>query len=272
MKKNTNNHVQLLMYAGAIFLAIASILAVIIAISLISGNRDYYENTISVTGVAELSGEPDIASFSFSVEETAKETNTAQQRVSEKIAAILSAFEKLGLAEADIATASYTIYPKYEWVTTKDQSFIGIDGESYVSSGRGKNIIVGYTVSQSVDIHVRDFDMIPEVLELLSKEAVTNLYGPNFEIEDPEALQDQARNMAIADAKEKAKTLAKELGVKIGKVISFDENDGSYAYGGAYMASSSYLMKDAVMEEAAPELPRGERDIQSTITIIYEIK
>lgn len=274
MKKNNNTqmHTQLIMYAGTLFLTIASIIAVIMAVMMISGNRSHYDNTITVSGRGEVSGEPNIATFSFTVEETAKETETAQEVISKKVSLILDGLAGLGIDEADIKTESYSIYPRYEWATVKNPGEeISVDGEIYTTNNRGKNVLVGYNVSQNVTVKVRDFDATDDVLKLFTQHQVENLYGPQFAIDEPEMLQDEARAMAIADAKEKAKTLAKNLDVKLGKVISFYE--GGDEYYDAPVAKMMSADSMALSEESYnPRLPVGENDVVSTVTVVYKIK
>jgi uncharacterized protein YggE len=97
------------------------------------------------------------------------------------------------------------------------------------------------------------------------------LNGPQFEIDDPEALKEQARREAIADAKEKAKRLAADLEVSLGKIVSFNENSNNpQPY---YRNDFAMMAKSAVMEDSfVPELPAGENDINATVTITYKIK
>ena len=268
-----NGHVKLLMYAGTLFLVVLSILAITATAFVMKGNKSYDENTISVSGSAEVDAAPDIAHFSFTVKETAKTTKEAQDTISEKVSKILAGLENLDLDEKDIKTESYTMYPKYEYVRVdQKQQETGIDGTIYFPGQERKQIQVGFDVSQNVSVKLRDFDRVPEALTLFADIGVENLYGPNFQIDEPDALQDKARAMAIDEAKEKAQQLAKDLGVKLGKVVSFNEGGNGY-YPEPYYAKGLMAM-DAVSESAnyAPELPVGENTITSSVTIIYSIK
>ena len=265
-------HKKALSYAGALFLVILSILAIVVTVFVFKGQRSYDENTISVTGTAELSGAPDIATFSFSVSEVADNPEEAQAVISEKVSNILDGLEGLDIEEKDIQTNSYTINPKYEWVKTQQLQEVAPDGTVYYPGNNNKQVLVGYDVRQSVSVTLRDLEQAGEALSLFAAQGVENLYGPNFEIEDPEGLQEEARLEAIADAKEKAKRLAKDLDVKLGKIVSFNENGGGYYpqpfYARAEMASIDFAEDKAY----APEIPTGENEISSTVTITYKIK
>ncbi len=78
--------------------------------------------------------------------------------------------------------------------------------------------------------------------------------------------------MAIDDAKEKAESLSKDLGVKLVRIISFYENsnDGGYPY--PMYAESKAIGGDMAVTNVAPSLSTGENKIMSNVTITYEIK
>lgn len=266
-----NTHIKTLMYSGALFLIILSILSISVTVFVMKGNQSYENNTISVTGRAEVSSTPDIATFSFTVKETAKDAKTAQEIINKKISKILDGLDNLAVDEKDIKTVSYTIYPKYEWVKVKKTQETAPDGTIYFPGNDNKRIQVGFNVSQNIRIKLRDLEKVSEALSLFAKNAVENLNGPNFEIDDIDNLKEEARLEAIKKAKAKAKRLATDLGVKLGKIVSFNEN----AYNPQpYYRNDFVMAKGTAIEEStfAPELPVGENDITATVTITYKIK
>ena len=267
-----NTHIKALMYAGALFLIILSVLAIAATVFVMNGNKSYDENTISVTGTAEVSSAPDIATFSFTVEETADDAETAQKVINEKVSKILAGLDDLDVAEKDIKTESYTIYPKYEWVKVTDKTpKIALSGEMYIPNQNNKRVQIGFDVKQNVRVKMRDLEKVSDALTLFAANAVENLNGPNFEIDDPESLKEEARLEAIKQAKAKAKRLASDLDVKLGKIVSFNEN--SYNPQPYYRNDMVMMAKGASMEmDYAPELPVGENDVSATVTITYIIK
>ena len=266
-------HIKLLAYAGTLFLAILSILAVVGTIFITNQTDRYNGNTISVTGTAEVSGAPDIATFSFTVSETADTAEQAQETISEKTTKILDGLDELSIDEADIETTSYAINPRYEWVEVKAEQQTAPDGTIYYPRHNGKNVLIGYDVSQSVTVTLRDLEKVSTALTLFAQSEVENLWGPNLTIDDPDGLQEEARLAAIKDAKAKAKRLAKDLDVKLGKIVTYYENNGGYYDEPMYadMAMSRTMAFD-VEESFTPELPVGETDITASVEIIYEIK
>ena len=263
------------MYAGALFLLILSVAAIMATILLSRQTRGYSENTISVTGQAKVDSAPDVATFSFMVKETATTTEDAQEVISEKITTILDALDELDVAKDDIKTNSYTMYPKYEYVKVAQSApEIAPDGTRYFPGNDRKQVQVGFDVSQQVSVKIRDFDQVPGALTAFGNLGVENLNGPNFQIDDPSALEEEAKKMAIRDAKEKAKRLTDELGVRLGKIISFNENGGYYPQ--PYMTRGTGMemmaMDMAEEESFVPQLPTGENTVNANVTIIYKIK
>lgn len=267
---DTNNAKKLLMFAGTGFLVVLSVFAIIASIYLIDSKDTSLENTISVSGMAEVNAAPDVATFSFSVQETAKTTAEAQEVISEKVSTILDGLEEIDIPTEDIKTESYTMYPKYEYVRVAPMTTdVAVDGTIYYPGDDRHQVQVGFDVRQQVSITLHDFDKVATVLTLLGETGVQNLQGPNFQIDEPEALQAQARKEAIVDAQEKAERLAQDLGVRLGDIVSFNENGGYQPY---YTKLERTVSMDSTAGTYAPELPTGENTISSNVTITYSIK
>lgn len=220
-------------------------------------------NTISVNGKGESISVPDIATFSFSVSETAKTVAEAQTKATDNINAALKAVKGAGVAEKDIKTTSYSINPHYEYQ----------DGVcTTVGYCRpGKSILTGYDVAQSVEVKVRDLAKAGAIFSTIGALNVQNVNGLSFAIDDIEKVKADARAKAITDAKTKAQELANQLGVRIVKIISFYDSSNQVnpiAYG---MGGDMMTLK-ASAAPVAPEIPVGEDKIVSNVTITYEIE
>jgi hypothetical protein len=269
--EHNKSHLKILIYAGTLFLVVLSILAIATTIFVSKGSEQYKENTISVSGESEINAVPNIANFSFTIKETSKTNKEAQDIISEKITTILDGLEELGVQEKDIKTQSYLISPKYEFVQVERQRDISLDGTVYFPNNNQQRVQTGFDVSQNVSLVLRDFDKTGEVLELLAETGVDNLNGQNFEIDNPEALKEEVRTAAIKNAQEKAKRLADDLDVRLGKVVSFNENGGYYQPPrfDRGLESASF---DSAKVSSVPALPVGENTISSSVTITYKIK
>ncbi len=223
-------------------------------------------NTISVSGEGEVFAAPDIANISFTVRESAVKVADAQDKVTVKTKNALASVRKLGVADKDIQTQNYSSYPKYEW-QEGTVSCMGLNCPPYRP---GKQVIVGYEVSQAVTIKMRDLEKVNALVDGLATAGVTEMQGPNFAIDDEDGLKAEARKIAIDKARTKAEALASDLGVTLVRVVSFSEG-GNYPIYSRTMSVS----KDAGFGgESAPmpELPQGENKITSSVTVTYEIR
>jgi len=221
--------------------------------------------SISVVGEGEVFATPDIATFSFTVE--AKETDavTAQTKSAETMSSVLAYLKSVGIEERDIKTQYYNLYPRYEYPN--------VVCTQWSCPPMGEPTIIGYEVSQSVSVKVRDTGKAGEIISGVGSRGALNVSGLSFTIDDEDELMAEARKQAIEDAKEKAEVLAKNLGARIVRMNGYWEDQGGgyptpyYGMGGKDMM----VMSEAEMGRSA-ELPLGENTITARVNISYEIK
>ncbi|MDO8552886.1 MAG: SIMPL domain-containing protein [bacterium] len=220
-------------------------------------------NTISVSGEGEVFAVPDTATFSVTVLEKAKEVKDAQDAATKKVNDIIAYLKQGGIEEKDIKTTDYNINPDYEWKQSACPQG--------VFCPPGNQVLVGFQVSQTLSVKVRDTKKAGDLLSGVGSRGATQVSGLSFTIDDEDALKAQARDKAIAEAKEKAKALAKSLGVSLVRVVGFSE---SGAGGPIYYAKAAMSLGRGGAEDAsvAPEIPVGENKIVSNVNIVYEIR
>ncbi len=232
----------------------------------VMGNDAPATNTISVSGTGEVFAVADVAKIRYTVTTEAKTLAAAQKMASEKTNALLAVVKKAGIADKDVKTESYTSYPKYEWQETRVTCLaIGCPPVT-----PGKQVLIGFEVSQTTLVTVRAVDTAGVLVDELGKAGATNISGPEFTIDNDDTLKIEARQKAIADAKDKAEQLASDLGVRLVRIVSFNENSG----GG--MPMPYYRTEMAVMDSAKASPPTefstGENKITSDVSITYEIR
>ena len=217
-------------------------------------------NTITVSGTGEMLAVSDIASLTVNLNKEGKTAKEAQDLLNTEITKVLTYLKDQLIADKDIKSEYGGLNPKYSY----DKQPICYTYPCPSSDPK----ITGYTATQTITIKVRVVDSASEIRTGLAGVGVTDISGPTFSIDDEEAFKDQARSKAILDAKEKAKVLAKDLGVRLGHVVSFSENSG----GGYPMYAKTMMADSAVGSAPAPTLPKGENKITSDVTVTYEIK
>jgi len=224
---------------------------------------DVMPASISITGEGEVLAVPDIGQFTFSVEAEAPDAAGAQALSGTKINDIVAFLRESGVADTDIKTLNYNLYPNYRW-----EERVCLPG---AFCGSGEQIPDGFGVSQSVQVKVRDTDAASTILTGVGEREATNISGLNFVVDDTDALLADARTAAIVDAKAQAALLADNLGVKLGPIVGFYEEDSRFA-------PEAYKMNNVAFEQmdessfSGAELPMGEDKTVTRVTITYEIK
>ncbi len=241
-------------------LAILLILAVtaVIITALIITNKVNNQDRFSVTGSGTVYAKADIANltvgFTTGIKTTAAE---ATQENTKKMNRVISAIKDLGVEEKDIKTTDYRLNPIYDWTD---------------KTGR---TLKGYEVSQNVTLKIRDLDKIGDIIAKTTEQGANQIGNVSFTIDDEYELKNQARELAIEKAKEKAEKIAIEAGIKLGRVKNVYENFNSAMpmmdYSNAKLESSiGFGLGGEVM--AGPSIETGQNEIKVEVTLIYAVK
>ncbi len=223
--------------------------------------------SITVTGKGEVFAAPDVANFSGTISVDGKTMAEAEKSATTQEAALIAKLSDAGISKDDIKTTSYNAYPKYENRAVATPAIACMSGNcpSYPVTN---SVIVGYTVSETLSIKVRDLDKAGDIAKLLTDANISSVNGPDFAIDKPEDVQNQARDKAITDAKEQAEILAKQLGVHLKQIVDFQVSNGGPVTPMMYSAKADSVGASA----PSPSLPAGQTDITSNVSITYTIR
>ncbi len=215
------------------------------------GKVAHDRDTITIQGEGKVTSKPDLAQIDLGVRVDGATVKEAQKQNTEKMNAIASAMTALGVKKEDLQTSQYSIQPRIDW-------------------NSGKQTVLGYTVSQTLTIKVRDLDKAGDVLARAGELGANQVGGINFTIDDPTSLKDDARLKAIADARKKAEALSKQLGLDIVKVVTFSESaQGGYP---VPMMAKSFGMMDSAVAAPSPEIQSGTLDVVSDVSVTFEVR
>jgi uncharacterized protein len=217
-------------------------------------------DTITVQGDGQATMPPDVARISFTVQNTAKTVADAQSATTKQANSAIDYVKGQNVEEKDIKTLAYNISPQYSYPAP-------CFAELCPAYDRQPKI-TGYQVSETVQVTMRDLTKVGELLGGLGKLEVQNVSGPSFALDDSTEGYNAARADAIDKAKTQAKLLAKQLGVKLGKIVNFSESSGGYPYPMMYGIGSEM----AVSKSATPDVPSGENTYNASVSITYEIR
>lgn len=255
----------LAMYGATLLTLCLSLLAITAAYSQMVSWRNPATQmaTISVSGRGEVTAVPDIALLSFTSREIEKTVPAAQKASDEKIKALKAALKKMSIEDKDIKTTSYTVNPHYEYEAPKIMSSC-----AYGNCGTGKQVITGYEVAQTVEVKVRKVDQAGDVLGVAGSLNITEIQGPNFTVDDKEKLIAQAKEKAITEAKAKAKSTASSLGVSLGRIVGFNDDNGG---GSVFYPMTASAREDKASFESV-SVSTGEMMTKVSVTITYELR
>ncbi|NVK34961.1 MAG: SIMPL domain-containing protein [Rhodobacteraceae bacterium] len=206
---------------------------------------------ITITGQGTVTAAPDMGVVTTSVVTPAKTAPEALQQNTAAMNAIIDQIKTAGIEAKDIQTSGFSIQPTYERIKNGDQ---------YSSK------INGYEVRNGVTIRVRDLEKLGPVITAVVESGSNEVGGISFQISDADEKRNEARKMAVADAKAKAELYAEALGFQLGRVRTITEGgaQGPRPYAKAAMGM--------VMAEAAPmPVEAGEQSISSTVSIVWEL-
>lgn len=170
--------------------------------------------TITVVGTGKAAGTPDVAQVTIGIETRNESVQKAAEENNATMSALLEAVKELGIEDKDIQTSNYSVYADRR--------------PAPVTSPRVENEAVQeeqveYVVSNQVRVTVRDLEQLGDLLDKAMEAGANSIYGINFTVDDPSALQAEARANAVADARARAESLAELNGVQVGDVLSISE-------------------------------------------------
>lgn len=214
--------------------------------------------SFSVSGEGEVMAVPDIATFNFGViSQGGLGIEALQNDNSSKVNSAIDFLKSNGIDDQDIKTQNYNLYPRYE----RDQCVYGMP------CNFSDPKIIGYTINQTIDVKIRDFSKIGDVLAGVVKNGANSVSNISFDIDDQDALQNEARDKAIVKAQAKAKEIAKSAGFKVGKLISINEGYSPQSY-----KAVSGMGIGGSFEDASPSIEPGSQEVIVSIFLVYEIK
>ena len=258
--------------AGAIAVAVLAIgyasLSYVSAYSKVIEPSSF--RSFSVTGEGKITTVPDIATFDFQViTEGDRDVTTLQTKNTNDTNKVIAFIKDQGVDEKDIKTQYYNVNPRYTSYRCVTPMFSN-DGVAKADVCPPPSI-VGYTVSQSVSVKIRDFSKIGDIMGGVVTNGANQVGSLSFTVDDSDQAHDQARAEAIAKATTNAESIAKEGKFKVGRLLGIQEGSNSPIYYKA-MATMEMDSNGVGGGGAAPSIQPGSQEVTVTVTMQYEIQ
>ncbi|HEX5808085.1 MAG TPA: SIMPL domain-containing protein [Anaerolineales bacterium] len=190
--------------------------------------------SVQVSGTAVVNVQPDRALLQLGIQSNGKTPKEVQARNAAAIRDVIESLERLGIEARDISTDHYVIEPLYE------------DYDSLH--------IKGYRIFNVVAITLRDVDQTSAALAAAFEAGANQVVNVEFYTSELRKHRDQAREMAMKAASEKAGALAIAAGTETGCVLNISENSSSYFNGWNwwYAGGNQNLWTQNAVQNVAP--------------------
>lgn len=211
---------------------------------------------IWVSGIGKVTVTPDIATLQLGIEAQEASVSEAQAKASEAMDRVMTALTDNGVAEKDIQTRYFRIRQRTRWDEEQQQE-----------------VVIGYRVTNQVVAKIRDMDKVSTIIDAVVAVGgdYTRINNLNFSVDDPSIYYDEAREKAMADAKDKAEQIASLAGMKLGEPTYISESTVSPVYEGMVYGQSAPMPVPAPELEPAPSISPGEIEISVNMQIAYSI-
>ena len=230
---------------------------------------------IWVSGNGKASGAPDIATISLGVESVEDTAATARANAAAAMNRVTKVLTDAGIASSDIQTRYFRINPRYQGVEVERCDEAQPEGGQESSMEKScytvwESRLIGYEVSNQASVKIRNLSNVGTIIDQVTEAAgdLVRINGINFNIENPQPLQDEARTNAVADMKRKAEMLAELAGVKLGRLVYLNE-------GTSYAPPQPLYARGATdsfgMEDAATVISGGELEFSATVQGVFLI-
>jgi uncharacterized protein YggE len=206
---------------------------------------------ITVSGVGEARGTPDLLYLNLSIEATASSVSLARAQGAAAAEKVIASVKANGVVDADIKTAHIALQPVYE----------------YPQNAAPR--LTGYQYLNALVVTVRDIPASGKIIDeaLLTGGDNARMNGLQFGFSNPETLLAEARQKAIADARSRAELYATGAGVSVGPVEHVSEFTGSSVYPRPPATGAPSLFDSTGGSPVQP----GQNSVSVTITVRFGI-
>ena len=207
---------------------------------------------ITVSGSGSAFGEPDVAVLTLGVQAEAPTVAEARSEAAEAMDATLQALKDGGVEEKDIQTTRFSIDPRYDF------------------RGDGPPKLTGFFVENLVTVKIREIDNTGDLIDAAATAGgdLIRIQNLRFTIDDPSALEDEARVAAMEEAKSKGETLAAVAGVSLGAPRSISESGGVSRF--AFEEGVAFAALPAA--DASTPIETGQLEVRVQVQVVYGLE
>jgi uncharacterized protein YggE len=215
---------------------------------------------ITVSGSSAIRVQPDRVVVVLGVETFARTPSASRDENARLSKAVMDAVRVLGIADKDIATAALYLQPRYD--------------------NYDRNDISGYGARNTLAVTLRDVTKLEPVLVAALEAGATSVDEVEFSVTNLRELRDEARDLAVKAALEKANAMASSANVRVGRVTAINEDMWYSGYRGFSSLASQWTNVQNVVQDLANEgaitledggISLGQVVVKAQVTLSAEI-
>lgn len=206
---------------------------------------------LDITAEGQVTRAPDIATIRAGVVTQGQTAAAALSDNAGRMARVLAALKKAGVAARDVRTANVSLSPQYRYA----------DGQAPV--------VTGYQASNSVSVRFREVAKSGAILDALVAEGANQIDGPSLSIDQPAAALDEARQSAVKIAQARAALYAKAAGLSVVRIVSIAENGSN---DGATPQPPMLFARSMKAADATTQIAAGETEVSVALSVRFLLK
>jgi uncharacterized protein YggE len=228
--------------------ALIAALGLLTARPLLAAAQEDLRSTLSVVGDGRVLVQPDTVFTGFGVESASASLTEAQNDAFSRMQSVIDAIVALGVAREDVKTRSINIATEY------DQ--------------QQRTRIRAYRVSSSVQVQIRNLTAAGSIIDAAVAAGANRVDGISFTVADQTPLKDQARALALANARQKADQLASLAGMRVAGVKAIAESDAT----STPVRTDRTAAAAPAATTAPPPVEPGEQEVRTQVSVTYIIE
>jgi len=207
------------------------------------------KRTISLVATGAVKTTPDKVDIFTGVTSEAKSAREALDQNTEAMTKVVDALKEEGIEPKEIQTTNFSVSPVYEQKPYDKPT---------------PPVVVGYRVTNQVRISLHDTKKLGAILDKVVSLGANQIDSIEFGVDDPEALKDEARKLALKNVTDNAKLYAEAAGVELGPILTISEEESSYQPRFAPAATRMEMAKDVPIEA-------GTASVEVRVRVTWEI-
>ena len=205
---------------------------------------------VSVTGNGEALVDADIAIVHLAAQSQQRTSAAAKEEVDNQVNEVIAALENIGLTEDDLSAGQISLSPRYDYRNNRQE-------------------FAGYFASRSIQVEITDLDILNDFLDAALAQEIGNINQIEYRSSQEQEAKELARELAIADSKEKAEYLAEAYGVDLGAIISISYQSNQSTP--VIYQDTGVLRAESISQSSTGQYIPDQLSFTDRISVIFEL-